>query len=122
MAAEEPNVHADIYYNAYPQGVRIPGVVVDNQSSEPIWVEGVVVETRGAFIRQAPTASGLGGFIPPVVGPGETGIIHLTPADVLGTLPLLPSAEVSLFLGVAGQSYVVERVVTSADQLETLIP
>ena len=60
MAAVEPNVHADIYYNAYPGGVRIPGVVVENQSREPIWVEGVAIGSRGTFARQVPTASELG--------------------------------------------------------------
>ena len=122
MAAVEPNVHADIYFNAYPDGVRVPGVMVENHSSVPIWVEGVVVESGGAFVRQVPTDSGMGGVLPPVVGPGETGIVHLTPAEVIHILPFLPSAEVKLFLAAEGRSFVVEGAVSSADQLETLMP
>jgi hypothetical protein len=122
MASIEPNLSTELYYSAYPEGVRVPGLVINNRSNEPVWVEGVVVNSAGSYTRQVPVDSELGGFVPPVVGPGESRTLHLSPADVIATLPISPYVDVTLFLSADGRQLTVDTQISSGEALEGISP
>lgn len=122
MAHQEPNVRADIYFNMYHDGVRIPGVVIENQSSRPIAVGGLAVNSAGRYTRQLPVGSQAGDLITPVVAPGDIQIIQLRPSEVVGTLPVSPQVCVSLALWADGRTYIIEECIPSGAGLDVSLP
>ncbi len=46
-----PNVTVQLYYSLYgDNGVRVPGLVVNDQLNEPIWVDGVILNNAGGAL------------------------------------------------------------------------
>lgn len=122
MAQEEPNVHADIYFNSYHSGVRIPGLVFSNDSDVPVWVEGAIVGSALGETLQVPADSDLGGFVPPVVVPGETRIVQFTPADMIRTIAISPCVDVSVLVSAEGVGYTLNERVASLGVLDAQGP
>ena len=116
MAGLQANIRTGLYYNAYTEGVRVPGLVVENQSGNPLWVDGVVIRTAGSTIGQEAVESDFGGLLPVVVDPGEERILHLTPADVADTSPLLPYINAMILMRAGDQ------VLTSSSQIFSAPP
>jgi hypothetical protein len=113
-----PNVTVQLYYSLYGEsGVRVPGIIVDNQSKEPIWVNRVVLNNAGTRTVQIPSRDGTQmspGFLPPVVQPGSSEILYLQPAETNSVFPISPHIGVTVHLTALEVSQGVEFQVSSA--------
>jgi hypothetical protein len=80
-----PNVEVRLYYSLYgDDGIRVPGLTVDNQSTEPIWVDGVIINNAGGVLPRPKVVSPKCRILPPVVEPGTSGNFYIRPADTEG--------------------------------------
>jgi hypothetical protein len=124
LADLEPNVDVELYYATYQgEGFRLPGLTLENGSSESIWVNRISVNGLGYSRVLLPmdieTFAGVA-YLPPALGPAEYAVLPIEdPSPYLAVSPYI-DVEVRLLAG--DRLYLPSWRIWSTGRVEQVMP
>ncbi len=124
LADLEPNVDVELYYATYQgEGYRLPGLTLENGSSESIWVNRISVNgfgySRVLLPADIETFAGVA-YLPPAIGPAEYAVLPIE--DSSPYLAISPYIDVEVRLLAGDRLYIPSWRIWSTGEVQQVMP